>query len=155
MLSHLTVFIYVLFLYGLSLLILSLLQGLKETLVGWVLQDLQVPLATLADKAFQDQKVWYHFWLQLKFLKQFQFHKQNNFIKSFVERNIIVICAPAGDDGVSGRPGSPGFPGSKGDKGDPGIPGPPGLGPPTSLLKGQKGEGGVPGESNMLAATFM
>lgn len=30
--------------------------GLKETLVGWVLQDLQVPLATLADKAFQDQK---------------------------------------------------------------------------------------------------
>ncbi len=87
--------------------------------------------------------------------KTFQFHKQNNFIKSFVERNIIVICAPAGDDGVSGRPGSPGFPGSKGDKGDPGIPGPPGLGPPTSLLKGQKGEGGVPGESNMLAATFM
>lgn len=30
--------------------------GLRETLVGWVLQDLQVPLATLADKAFQDQK---------------------------------------------------------------------------------------------------
>lgn len=36
---------------------ISLFQGLKVTWVAWVLQDLQVALATLADQAFQDQKV--------------------------------------------------------------------------------------------------